>query len=317
MTTGSTGYRTPRRYSRRLVVGVVALGVAMLVLLPVGIPGVAPERIVLPALLVLMGLGGFSVTQGRRDRQRYERWLADQAVIEGTADLRLAVARDLHDKISHTLGFIVVHASVAQQIARDDLERLLSSLADIEQSGRDGLADLRKLVSTLYDGPATPGVDTTLPLDDLIDWYRDIGGTVELVGHSWSDLDAEVQVRLNEAAKESLLNVARHAGPTAVVVESNVGTDRVSVRITDDGPVPGWVGRPGTGRGLSMLADRIERLDGTVSWQHTDSGGFTVCFDLPLENCLSGPPTAPVVERGTEPLARERLESREGGGRRG
>src|SRR5918993_5904443 len=74
--------------------------------------------------------------------------------------------------------------------------------------------------------------------------------------------------------RESLANVARHAGASQAHVEVVVASGAVEVRVTDDGVGPGGaVGMSGGGNGLRNLRDRADRVGGTFVFGAAPSGG--------------------------------------------
>ena len=64
---------------------------------------------------------------------------------------------------------------------------------------------------------------------------------------------------------ESLVNTARHAGPSRARVTVRQESSRLRVIVVDDGPAPGWTPRPGAGQGLRGLCERVEAMGGTLS----------------------------------------------------
>ena len=65
--------------------------------------------------------------------------------------------------------------------------------------------------------------------------------------------------------REGLANVARHAGPVAVDVVVGSDGEALCVEVADAGPAPGWVAHPGTGTGLTSLAERATALGAQLS----------------------------------------------------
>ena len=84
--------------------------------------------------------------------------------------------------------------------------------------------------------------------------------------------------------QEALTNAARHAQHTRVEVGLVYGKDCLDVQISDDGPHqdgPPVVAVPGSGLGLSGMAQRVEAVHGDLS--HGPFGsGYRVHARLPL-----------------------------------
>lgn len=87
---------------------------------------------------------------------------------------------------------------------------------------------------------------------------------------------------LADAARESLLNVEKHAGAQSVVVSLFTTRDGVAVTVSDDG-----VGLPQDaltepGLGLAAVSDGLARVGGSVTISPNDDGGVTVQAWIPL-----------------------------------
>ena len=262
-------------FRSRARVAATVLGIAVLLMV-----GVTPEREQEPwvralAWVLLVSLLAALLWLRRRDRVAYEAALTAQAARAAVAEDRLAIARDLHDLVSGSLGAITVRAAVAQRLETDSVG-LRTALAEVEQTSRAATADLRSMLAVLraqacapLPGPLAP--DGALPLADA----------VEQAAAGARDLGLEVRTRVETAGagpagraasalalavvREGLANAARHAGP--VVVDVLVGSDgeALCVEVVDAGPAPGWVAHPGTGTGLTSLAERAAALGAQLS----------------------------------------------------
>lgn len=102
-------------------------------------------------LAVLAGLVVASLWLRRRDRLAYERSLEQEAAARAVAEDRLAIARDLHDAVSGSLGAITVRSAVAQRLDTRP-EALLQALRDIEAASREATDALRGMLGVLRSG---------------------------------------------------------------------------------------------------------------------------------------------------------------------
>lgn len=262
-------------FRSRARVAATALGIAALLMV-----GVTPEREQEPwvralAWVLLVSLLAALLWLRRRDRTAYEAALTAQAARAAVAEDRLAIARDLHDLVSGSLGAITVRAAVAQRLETDAIG-LRTALAEVEQTSRAATADLRSMLAVLrgqacapLPGPLTP--DGALPLADAVEQAaagaRDLGlevrTRVETAGTGRADRAASALALA--VVREGLANVARHAGPVAVDVLVGSDDEALCVEVADAGPAPGWVAHPGTGTGLTSLAERAAALGAQLS----------------------------------------------------
>lgn len=240
----------------------MAAVLGLTVLLMVGVAPGREQAVWVQALAwaVLVLLVGGLLWLRRRDRAAYEAALTEQAARAAVAEDRLAIARDLHDLVSGSLGAITVRVAVAQRL-ETDAAGLRTALAEVEQVSRAATADLRSMLAVLRgEGPApVPGAPR-------------LAEAVELAAQGARALGLEVRTRVDPGAaapavgdlalavvREGLANVARHAGPVAVDVCVLSDGEALSVEVLDAGPAPGWEPQPGTGTGLAALAERLMR----------------------------------------------------------
>jgi signal transduction histidine kinase len=134
---------------------------------------------------------------------------AEQAV----AAERARIARELHDIIAHHLSVIVLQATAAQKPERP----AAPALKKIENSGRQALAETRRMLGVLHDtGQETgyapqPGIRE---LETLASTVRAAGLPVNLVvSGDPATVPAAVDVSVYRIVQEALTNVVKHAGP--------------------------------------------------------------------------------------------------------
>jgi signal transduction histidine kinase len=256
-------------------------------------------------ILVLFGEGarlrGERVAQRRRQHEAREQAARDE--------YRLALARDIHDVVAHSLSLINVRASVALHLGEKDPDQFRPALEAIKTASKESLAEIRQLLGVLRDdapldparlspAPLNPAPFNPAPLSpvpppqlDRIAWLvegaRNAGLEVVL-----TQPDPDVSSRLPEAVQEvayrivqeSLTNVVRHAGArkAAVVLAlelpeplevpeapGETGSDRLTVTIDDDGA--GAAGVP-EGNGVTGMRERAAALGGTLELAALDPG---------------------------------------------
>ncbi|WP_067817227.1 sensor histidine kinase [Nocardia inohanensis] len=188
------------------------------------------------------------------------------------ADEREAIARDLHDVISHHVSAIGIHAGVARiALFRSESETVTRSLAAVEGSSRAALVDLRRQLDLLHgredDGQRQPGLAA---IDELVDRVREAGLAlrVEISGEP-PVLPDSLGVMLYRVVQELLTNALRHGRDTAVL-EIAYHPTRVDIR--ESNPVGTVPATPGVSRGLDGMRRRVELFGGTVEYGTSATG---------------------------------------------
>ena len=98
-------------------------------------------------------------------QQQAQAQLAEHAA----ADERRRIAREVHDVIAHSLSVTLLHTTAARRGLQEDrdVDDAIEALEQAEQLGRQAMADIRRTVGLLDDGPMKrapePGVDRNRP----------------------------------------------------------------------------------------------------------------------------------------------------------
>ncbi|MET7898579.1 sensor histidine kinase [Streptomyces mirabilis] len=217
----------------------------------------------------------------------------DQQAALATAQERARVSREMHDILGHTLAVIVGLADGAAGLTQSKPERGAQTLRIISSSGRDALAELRRLLAVIGDEGANddgahpahgaplapqPGLGD---LDALLERVRSAGPTVTLdTQGDTTALAPGLQLSLYRIVQEALTNAVKYAASdTAIHVSLTADPDTVRLAIEDTGPAraPG-TDRPraGGGRGLVGMRERAALYQGGVTAGPNDHGGWTV-----------------------------------------
>ena len=137
---------------------------------------------------------------------------------------RRRIARELHDVVAHSVSVMTVQAGGVRRLLRADQERERDALLSVERTGRDALAEMRRVVGLLRDDGETaplapqPGLDT---LDALLGTVRDAGLDVDLVVEgARRELPPGLDLAAFRVVQEALTNALRHASPTHASVGS-------------------------------------------------------------------------------------------------
>lgn len=262
--------------------------------LAVDIPKLAqgdPVDEVVPAWVALGAVWGFGRWMRHRrlealrlaeHTQFLERNREDMARA-AVAEERSRIARELHDLVAHSMSVIVMQAQGAGRILERDPSAVGRALSSIENSGRQGLDELRRLLGILRTTGEEPPL---LPqpglrqLGDFVEQVRDAGIPVELVLEGdWSSLPPGVDLSAYRIVQEALTNVIKHAGSAHATVTVRCLPSEVEIEVTDDGTGSGT--EPGSQLGLLGMRERVAVYGGDLEAGKRPEGGFLIRARLP------------------------------------
>ena len=155
------------------------------------------------------------------------------------AEERARIARELHDVVAHSVSVMTVQAGAARMMLGTDPDRALAPLLAVEETGRQALDELRRLLCILRPDEAPTGLVPQPGLENLPDLVESVRGTglpVELV------IDGEVRpvppglgLTAYRIVQEALTNTLKHASARQVRVLVDYGPEQLHVEVCDDG----------------------------------------------------------------------------------
>ena len=278
---------------RASAVGAVLLACAVLAVDLPRLQDGDPLDEVLPGWFILAGTWGLGRWLRWR-RAEHQRLLDHNATLEQDRDEatraavvheRARIAMELHDLVAHAMAVIVLQAQAAGRVIDSDPRAAAEALRAIEDVGRQGLVELRRLVDVVVvDSEDDLAVRPSLRhLDDLVRQVRTAGLPVEVEATGLDEpLPAGLDLSAYRIVQESLTNVLKHAGrvPVQVAVRREPGSLELSVRNECGGSGAARDGR--VGRGLIGMRERTALYGGDLTAGPTGEGGFLVHAVLPV-----------------------------------
>ncbi len=215
---------------------------------------------------------------------RLERERDAQAQIAAAAE-RARIARELHDVIAHNVSVMVVQADGASYALDSSPERTRQALGAIASTGRQALAEMRRMLGVLRSDDDTTGV-VPLPgieqLGELLEQTRASGLAVSFTVQGVpGPLPGGLALAAYRIIQESLTNTRKHGGPQASArVLLRYCEDVLMLQITDDGR--GVTEADGAGHGLTGMRERVALYHGTLRAGPRAGGGYQVTARLPV-----------------------------------
>jgi len=183
---------------------------------------------------------------------------------------RKALATELHDRIGQNLSALnmslnlnlaLFSAQLPPEAVAPAQARIKDALALVEQTTEI----VRGVMEELH-----PALLEQYGLDTALRWYgEEFAGRTGIGVRSeatelFPRLRTKVEMTLFRIVQEALINVAKHAGATAVLVSLKRTSDGIELRISDDGagiaPEKLSHSAPGSGWGLAIMTERAHAI---------------------------------------------------------
>jgi signal transduction histidine kinase len=247
-----------------------------------------------PVVLGSLLVAGWTAGSGSRSRRAYLDQLAarardldrerEQSGALAVAAERGRISRELHDVVAHGLSLIVIQAMGGEAALDTEPAETRAALAAIVHTGRESLADMRRVLGALGEvGDAWHPQPGLAHLPALVDQVRRTGTGVrfEIEGVA-APLPAPLDLSAYRIVQEALTNVMKHAGPGASAsVVLSYAASALDIRVADDGAaVPAGNAPPGSG--IGGMRERVRLLGGRFRACALPGGGFEVCATIPI-----------------------------------
>ena len=214
----------------------------------------------------------------RAEREREQR--ARRAV----ADERARIARELHDVVGHSVSVMTVQASAVRMRLEDDQSQVSEALEVVERTGREALAEMRRMVGVLRhpeEAPALAPQPSLEQLERLVEHTREAGLPVELrIEGDPVPLPAGIDLTAYRLVQEGLTNAIKHAGAKRAEVLVRYADGKVELTVSDDGTGKG--DGDGGGHGLVGMRERVSVYGGDLEAGPQPEGGFRLRAILPV-----------------------------------
>jgi signal transduction histidine kinase len=210
-------------------------------------------------------------------RARLDELRGSRARIVAAGDSeRRRLERNLHDGAQQRL----VAVSMQLQLLRSRIQSDPATAEALASAATDELAqslqELRELARGLHPAVLEHGLEAAL---HTLAARAAVPATVSY--ETSATLAEPVALAAYFVASESLANVAKYAGASAVAIRVSDADGKVAIAIADDGAGGADDTR---GSGLRGLADRVEALGGSLRVVSPPGSGTTVTAELPCES---------------------------------
>ena len=228
----------------------------------------------------------FAEADEARERAARAELEREQRARAAVAEERARIARELHDVVGHSVSVMTVQASGVRRLLRPEQEREREALLVVERTGREALAEMRRMVGVLRrpeEAPALAPQPSLEHLDRLVEQAREAGLPVDLrVEGEALELPAGVDLTAYRLVQEGLTNAIKHANATRAEVVVNYGDAQIEVMVSDNGNGVGNGG--GGGHGLVGMRERVSVYGGELDAGPQPGGGYRLRAKLPVSS---------------------------------
>ncbi|MFE0130401.1 sensor histidine kinase [Streptomyces sp. NPDC059037] len=295
--------RTRPRTAAWMWAGTAAYGIAAEVFLSPGYTTNLPEMLFFSALALLAA----SLVHTRREAKREVSVQRTVTAIERDKrtllEERTTIARELHDVVAHHMSVVAIQAEAAPYRVENPPPELEQAFVTIRENAVAALTELRRVLGVVraedYEAPDAPQ-PTLADLDRLIANVDETGLSVEkIVTGAVRELPQGVELSAYRIVQEALSNTLRHAPGATARVEVGYVLGGLALRIVN-GPATGLVKPPsrhpttapqrglrpplsnGAGHGITGMRERVTMLNGEMTAEETEDGGYEVTVFLPV-----------------------------------
>ena len=219
-------------------------------------------------IATVVGVGNVYFAQRNRANEQLRKAHEEIEHLAKVAE-RERIARDLHDVLGHTLSVIILKSELAGKLVDHDPQRAKAEMADVEQTSRAALADVRSTIR----GYRAHSLEAEL---------KQARATLETAGVIVRAESTEVRLTPAQESvvalvvREAVTNVVRHAKARNCQLRLMPQNGSCRIEIQDDGRGGGAV----EGNGLRGMRERIEALGGTLERENRVGTKLSIQFPL-------------------------------------
>jgi signal transduction histidine kinase len=211
-------------------------------------------------------------------RQTAELEASRARIVQAQDAERRRIEQDLHDGVQQELVAVVAKLGLARSVLPRDPSRSLVLIREVQDEAVRIVDELRELAhgihpSVLSDEGLVAAVESRarrMPIPAAVTAPDGLRGARFAI---------EVEASAYYFVSESLTNVLKHAGATAVAINFAATNGSLLVEVRDNGS--GLPAAVRSGSGLTALRDRIEAVGGSLRVANGTGGGAAVHARLP------------------------------------
>ncbi|MEU5404108.1 histidine kinase [Streptomyces sp. NPDC005963] len=199
---------------------------------------------------------------------------------------RTTIARELHDVVAHHMSVVAIQAEAAPYRVENPPPELEQAFATIRENAVAALTELRRILGVVraedYEAPDAPQ-PVLADLDQLLGNVSEAGlSTEKTITGAVRTLPPGIELSAFRIVQEALSNTLRHAPGSTAKVEVSYVLGGIGLRIVNTAPRGLVKPSPGAGHGITGMRERVTMLQGEMTAEPTDDGGYEVTAFIPV-----------------------------------
>ncbi|MFD4947288.1 sensor histidine kinase [Streptomyces sp. NPDC058239] len=232
-----------------------------------------------------------AVVQIRRDAEREVTVQRTVTAVERDRrtllEERTTIARELHDVVAHHMSVVAIQAEAAPYRVENPPPELEQAFVTIRENAVAALTELRRVLGVVraedYQAPDAPQ-PTLAQLDGLLANVREAGlETEKAVTGAVRELPQGVELSAYRIIQEALSNTLRHAPGATAKVEIGYVLGGLGLRVVNGPPTGPVKPSPGAGHGITGMRERVAMLNGDMTAEATQEGGYEIAAFIPVQ----------------------------------
>lgn len=186
---------------------------------------------------------------------------------------RQRIARDLHDTLGQKLSLIGLKSELARKLIDKDPEQSKGELADVQQTARTALKELRTLVSQMR------GIRIKEEMKNVQQLLEAANIEVTHSDMKISNLSIFLENILSLCIKEAVNNVVKHSQASRCTIQFEQDENEIKIIVQDNGKGIPEEEEIKKGNGLLGMKERLEFVNGSLDI--CNQAGTTIIMRVP------------------------------------
>lgn len=194
---------------------------------------------------------------------------------------RTRIARDIHDALGHSLTSLIVQLHALKYMLHEGPPQAQEAVHNMLGVAKQSLEDIRSSVHTLASDNTWLGLNPLRALVSQVEKHT--GLQVEIITEeSEVPLPQQITISLYRILQEAITNTLRHSDAKHLQVIVEMREQDIRLCVKDDGSIT-RDNKIRPGFGLTGIQERIEMLNGTLSYFIREPHGFQLEVTIPTK----------------------------------